>query len=335
MMTDPALLVLTASDVTAVLDGAELDVVAAVRDAYTLHATADTALPHSTFLRFPDRPRDRIIALPAYVGGARPIAGMKWIASFPANIDHGLERASAVVALNSMQTGRPIAFLEGATISARRTAASAALAARALCQGEQPRVSLIGCGVIHLEIVRFLVALFPRLSTLQIYDLVPARGEQFRARCQMLWPHLDVNCAPNLPAALRGADLLSLATTALAPHIDSLDGCAPGCAVLHVSLRDLAPDLIARCDNLVDDIDHVCRAQTSVHLAEQATGTRSFLRTTLGDVLRGAAPARVGDGITVFSPFGLGILDIAVAQLVVDRARARGIGLPLPGFFTV
>src|SRR4051794_31183059 len=122
-------LILGRRDVKAVLDGADGTVLRTVRDTYVAHAHGETSVPHSVFLRFPGDDRNRIIGLPAYVGGPRPVAAMKWIASFPGNIDHGLERASAAILLNSVDDGRPVALVEGSVISARRTAASAAVAA--------------------------------------------------------------------------------------------------------------------------------------------------------------------------------------------------------------
>ncbi|MFC8175196.1 2,3-diaminopropionate biosynthesis protein SbnB [Streptomyces sp. NPDC057325] len=332
------MLILTARDVRQVLDGAEHQVVEAVSRAYRLHAAGRTAVPHSLFLRFPEEARNRIIALPAYLGNTgvsgerEPVAGIKWISSFPGNLASGLERASAAVVLNSMRTGHPEVLLEGSVISARRTAAGAALAAATLAPREpQTGVTLVGCGVINFEVLTFLRALLPDLAEVTLFDLDPARARAFAERCAARLPELKTEVAERIEDALAAHRLVSLATTASTPHLDATP-CRPGTLLLHLSLRDLTPETILSSVNIVDDDDHVCREATSLHLAEQQAGHRGFIAGSIGAVLTSGRRHRDPEALTVFSPFGLGVLDLAVADLVHHRAQEQGLGTRVPDF---
>lgn len=316
-MHDNDILILKGDEVLSLLTDRELDVIETVRLAYITHAAGGSSLPQSTFLNFAGQPKDRIIALPAYLGEGFGVAGIKWIASFPGNLAKGMDRASAVIILNSPLTGRPEAFIEGSIISAKRTAASAALAGQTLHAGRSAAtVGLLGCGVINYEIACFILAACPGVERLIVSDIDGHRAARFKAKCQRLFQGIKVEVAGDFQVVLREAKLISIATTAIQPHITDLSACQPGSTILHISLRDLSPEVILSSDNIVDDIDHVCRAQTSIHLAEQLTGTRAFIRCTLADVLTGRArPRKDAESIAVFSPFGLGVLDLAVAKL--------------------
>ncbi|MEH1017094.1 2,3-diaminopropionate biosynthesis protein SbnB [Micromonospora sp. CPCC 206060] len=325
------MLIISAGEVRQLLSDREDAVLDAVRHAYVRHAQGRTVLPHSVFLRFPEDTRNRIIGLPAYLGDDTPVAGMKWISSFPGNIDSGLARASAAIIVNSMENGHPVALIEGSTISARRTAASAALAAGALTPPASG-VSLVGCGVINFEVLRFLRAVLPGLGEVTVFDLDAGRAAAFARRCAR-WD-LKVSVAGTVEEALAAHPLVCLATTAGVPHL-GLARCQPGALVLHLSLRDIFPADILAAVNVVDDADHVCRAATSLHLAEQETGHRDFIAAGIGEILGGAEWRHDPERITVYSPFGLGVLDLAVAELVRRTAERVGIGTRLPDFLTM
>lgn len=332
---DDEILILKAAEVAAMLDGREHEVLDAVADAYRAHARHQTSLPHSTFLRFPDSDKDRIIALPAYLGGDDEVAGIKWIASVPANLERGLERASAVMILNRRATGRPWAILEGSLISKQRTAASAALGAKVLRRGEAPgSIGFVGCGPINLEIGRFLHAVWPEVARFGVFDLDPARAERFRDAVLARSPGAEVAIAASLDELLRASVLVSFATTAVVPHVEDLSMCPEGATVLHISLRDLMPDVILEHHNVVDDLGHVCRAGTSIELAAKRRGDRGFVHGSLGELLVGEIepPEAEGGRLSIFTPFGLGILDLAVARGVCERAQEAGMGLRLGSF---
>lgn len=128
----PSFAMISGAQVHRVLQERHREVVRLVESAYRVHGAGDTVNPPSYFLRFPDRPTARIIALPASIGGDVRVDGLKWISSFPENVAAGIPRASAVLILNDHDTGYPLACLESSIISAARTAASAALAAATL-----------------------------------------------------------------------------------------------------------------------------------------------------------------------------------------------------------
>lgn len=327
------MLIIRHSEVGEILDGRELENIAAVADAYRIHAQGDTAVPHSIFLRFPGQPRNRIIGLPAYRGGAKPAAGMKWISSFPANIDRGIQRANAAIILNSLETGRPEALVEGSLISAARTAASAALAAELLTRDHRPDgLALIGCGVINLEILRHVRAAIPGLKTVTLHDSSPERTAQFTAQVAEVAPELSVATAATAQEALAAHGLVSVATSAIEPHLD-VRAATPGTVVLHISLRDLLPESLLDVHNIVDDIDHALRERTSLHLAEQLAGHRAFVDPTIGEILLDEEAFTPVPGRTVvYAPFGLGVLDIALADDVLTTAREKGLGVEIEGF---
>lgn len=335
-MSEQDILLVKGHEVEKLLEGREADVVEVVRAAYEIHGRGESSLPHSVFLRFPENERNRIIALPAYLGGEFNLAGMKWVSSFPGNLDANLHRASAIVVLNSAVTGRPEAILEGSWISAKRTAASAALAAQRLATAETPApVGIIGCGLINFEVVRFLRALNLIRETVYVCDTDAARAESFRKRCAAEFPELALAISPDAADVLARSGVVSLATTAARPHLSDLNACRKGTLILHLSLRDLAPEVILQSENVVDDVDHVCRAETSLHLAEQLVGHRDFIAGTLADILSGRRARREGaNGVTIFSPFGLGVLDLALAaltrDLAVDHRRGQRIDNFLP-----
>ena len=327
------ILILRGEEVSSLLQGRELDLIDLVGRAYVTHGRGNSSLPHSSFLLFPHRKRDRIIALPAYLGDQFEVSGIKWIASFPDNVNQGIERASAVLILNSMNTGRPEVIMESSLISAQRTAASAALAARTLHGETGPTcVGFIGCGPINYQIAKFLLAVWPDTRFFKVFDLSRERADEFGKDCVKLQSELAIEIADSSQAVLGACPVVSMATTAATPHISDLSMCPPNATILHVSLRDIAPEAILESVNIVDDADHVCRAGTSVYLAEQLVGHRDFITATLAEVLSGEKKLERDQRPVIFSPFGLGVLDVAVAKLVNTLAVEAQVGTVLDSF---
>lgn len=327
--------VISGGQVHRALHGREKDLIGLIEHGYRLHGSGETVNPPSYFLRFPDSPANRIIALPASVAGDVSVAGIKWISSFPANVGKGVPRASAVVVLNDLETGYPLACIEGSIISAVRTAASAALAAVRLGEGRPrpQRLGIFGTGLIARYIHTYLVAAGVAPAEIGLYDTSREHAEGFAGYLEReSGDGTSVILHDSAESLIRRSDLLVFATTAGAPHVTEPEWFAHHPLVLHVSLRDLSPEVVLDSCNVVDDVEHCLKAQTSPHLAEQATGNRDHVHATLYDVLTGSFVAPT-DRTVVFSPFGLGVLDLVVAEHVYQEAGRSEDAVVVDDFF--
>src|SRR3989440_11541674 len=310
------------------------DCIDIVQNAYLAHAQGQSVNPDSYFLRFPDKPDCRIIALPAYLGDGFHVAGLKWIASYPGNVQRGFPRASAVLVLNNYETGYPFAILESSIISAARTAASAALAAHWL-NGQSHlahSLGIVGTGFIARYVYDFLVDTGWEIEEVRLYDKSPVESEKFRNTACRPEHHRAVTVVPELTQLMRASDLILFTTVASTPYVADAALFEHNPLVLHISLRDLAPEILLGSQNVVDDVEHVMKANTSPHLAEQQTGDRSFVTGTLAEIMTGRRSVNRNRPI-IFSPFGMGILDLADGKLGDDHAVAAGQDLRLSDFF--
>jgi 2,3-diaminopropionate biosynthesis protein SbnB len=333
-VTVPPFAVVSGAQVQQALQGREKQIVELVEATYRLHGAGDSVNPPSMFLRFPDRPSSRIIALPASIGGEGRVDGLKWISSFPQNVAAGIPRASAVLILNDHDTGYPFACMEASIISATRTAASAALAADRLSRGRRrpTRIGFVGTGLIARYIHTFLAGTGWSFDAIGVHDVSADSAAGFRCYLEQSGATGWIVVHDSPEQLIRMSDLVVFATVAARPHVCDPSWFAHRPLVLHVSLRDLAPEVVLASANIVDDVEHCLRAQTSLHLAEQLTGNRDFLTGTLEDVMAGRVTLPA-DRTVVFSPFGLGVLDLAVGKYVYDEVAGSGELHVVDGFF--
>jgi 2,3-diaminopropionate biosynthesis protein SbnB len=329
----PTFYVVPGPAVKRVIDANKNQVFASVEAAYRLHDSGSTLNPDSYFLRYPANPSARIIALPAHIGGEVQKSGIKWISSFPANRATNLARASAVLILNDASTGYPLACLEASLISATRTAASAALAAESITPDPfGGTLAIIGTGIIARTTVEWLLFRNWDFDQIKLYDVDHNEAEHFskwlRDQCNL---HADIQDC--LEDAVADSSLILFTTTALDPYLADKELFAQSPTVLHLSLRDICVNVILASQNIVDDVDHCLKANTSLHLTEIETGNRNFVSGSLVDVLEKRFKLD-HQRPRIFSPFGLGVLDVAVGNFVLEAAKSSGDAVELSDFFS-
>lgn len=331
----PSMHVISGKVIREILDLHSGDLVDIVSRTYAAHEAKRTVNPDSYFLRYSDISPNRIIALPAAImSDETDVSGIKWIASFPDNIQFGLARASAVLVLNDNQTGYPYAFMEAATISAVRTAASAVLAANTLYLGSPDRklcsLSVIGSGIIAKHVLEQFAANKWNVDKLLLHDVNENSAQGLLSRMRKERSFRNVYCSGLAPAL--EADIVVFATNSTKPYLSQDFRFRRDQLILNISLRDLQPQQVIMAQNIFDDVEHCLKANTSPHLAELSSGGRKFVTGTITEVIQGKVSVTENAPI-IYSPFGMGILDLAVGNHVYLLAKASGMIEEIPGFF--
>lgn len=319
-------LLLTASEVAALLDLPTC--IAAVEDVLRRHAAGETVPP-------------RVLGLPAAAGGlhvkaagllgSEPRLAVKMNANFPGNPERfGLPTIQGVLVLFDGTCGHPLALLDSMTITALRTAATSALAARHLARPDAATLTVCGCGRQGAMHVRALCGVLP-IARVLLWDLDPRRADRLAAELAPELPGVDVRRAPDLAAAVAAADICATCTPARTYFL-RLEDVRPGTFVAAVGADDhgkqeLDPRLVARSILVVDELSQCAELGELQHAIAAGLMTAEQAHADLTEIVAGSRPGRsTAEEITIFDSTGTALQDLAAAIAVEALARAAGAG---------
>lgn len=327
--------IITAKIVNNIVNKSPDNIYEAVKVAYIRHGQNKTINPPSCFLRFPDKEKARIIALPASITQDPRIAGIKWISSNPDNLKIGLKRASAVIILNDYETGYPLACLEGGIISALRTVYSAILVSNLLMINKKVEtLGIVGAGNISEQFIYCLNMQNWKIKGIKLFDVDFQASSRLKEKINNLYPEVKVEIVKELRDLITKSELIFLSTTSSTPYISERSWLEHNPIILNISLRDLSPDLLIGSNNIVDDIEHVINANTSPHLAQQKYGNIHFINCTVSELISGYNKFDINKP-TIFSPMGMGILDLSVASYIYCEAKNSEQCIEIDDFFGI
>ncbi|MVT11257.1 2,3-diaminopropionate biosynthesis protein SbnB [Chitinophaga tropicalis] len=289
----------------------------------------DYSQPIKPYLRYGD-PKNRIIAMPAYLGGTLPMAGIKWIASFPDNIYKNKLRANSVTILNEPDSGVPLCVINTSLISAVRTAAVSGLMIvkylEANISGRKLTIGINGFGPIgrmHLKMAAAILG--NRIEKIFLHDIAGIDKEQVDPELRSL-----VEIASSWEEVYSDADIFMTCTVSAAPYIDK----APrnGSLQLNVSLRDYKVDMKDHMSAIVvDDWDEVCRQNTDIENMHKVKGLQKQDTLSIADVVcKDALRQYAAPSVVMFNPMGMAIFDIATGYYYYREAIARKTGSEMP-----
>jgi alanine dehydrogenase len=286
-----------------------LDAIDRVGEAFLRYRAGDWTMPAKVYLQSP--PFGDFRAMPARGDG---LALLKWITSFPGNPARGLPTVTGVICLSDAETGQPLMLLDARSVTALRTGAVAAVAARALAVPDARTVGIVGCGLHGAWTARCLAA--AGYGPGVCFDPRPESAAQLAAelgwrpgareealRCEV------VNCVtPGAEIVVQAGDLRP------GLHLNMLGADGPGKAEATVGA-------VASCTLFCDEWEQASHGGELTGAINAGIVRREQVR-ELGAVLAGEVPGRPGPAaVTLFDSTGLAIQDLAVAAAALEAWR--------------
>ncbi len=297
------------------------DAVASVESSFREHGAKRCENPPKPGIH--PQPGAFLHAMPAYLPGPGA-AGMKWVGGFSGNPAKGLPNITGVIVLNDVDTGRPLAIMDCAYITALRTAAASGVAARHLANPDAAVIGVVGAGVQGRYNALALKEVLGAIAEVRAYDTDRAALDGFLAAVGE-GAAFAVTAARSAEDAIAGADVIVTATGKLDRPIFKESWVKPGALVLPIHHEGWEAAMIEKADRLIVD--------DWAQLKPFIEGLYPALRqpdAELGEIVAGVKPGREKPEHRIVD-FNLGIAvhDIWMATEVLARARAKGLGTSL------
>jgi len=323
------MLVLSRADLERLLDPPS--VIAAVETAFREAAAGrTTALPRAVL----PMAKDKLFLGMVSLLPRRRALGAKLITVMAGNRARGLPTVHASYLLSDPETGAPLAFMEAGFLTALRTGAASALAARLLARPDARRITCFGAGVQAEQQLRCLLAVLP-MERVQVVGRDAERARAFASRMRGMLG-VPVEATTDRRAAVRQADVVTCSTTAARPvfagrdlpagvHVDAVGAFRP-------ATREIDTEGVRRAYVVVDTYEGAWEEAGDLLIPIKARViTRRHVKAELGEVVTRKKPGRVStEQITLFKSVGWAPEDAATARLAYDRAMAQGVGTEVP-----
>jgi ornithine cyclodeaminase len=278
-----------------------------------------TPVRHHHDMEVPGERHATLLLMPAWVPGQ--YAGVKILSVFPDNAQRSLPAIFGTYLLSSAKTGQMLAAIEGGELTARRTAATSALAARYLAHPEAKEMLVCGTGRLSLNLLQA-HALTRPLERFRVWGRNADNAQKIAAEARALG--LKAEAVGNLEAAVHTADIVSCATLSDEPLIRG-DWMKPGAhldlvGAFKPSMRESDDAAIRRATVFVDTrAGAMSEAGDIVQPLKSGALAESGIRAELAELVKGAHPGRTGDEeITLFKSVGAALEDLAGAILAYE-----------------
>ena len=305
------------------------EVIVAVESAFRMKGLGHAQMPAKQYL-FMKKYNGDVRTMPAYLEETDVVA-VKVVNSHPENRKHGLPTVMATIILVDPRTGAPVAIMGGTWITALRTGAAGAVAAKILARSNPKIVGVIGAGTQARTQIMGLQTVFKTIEEVRVWDLNEKAAMKYAKEMTMKYSRSSVCSVKSIEKAVQDADIIVTATPSRKPlvsaewitdgtHITCVGADAPG-------KQELDPAILVKSKIVVDDWSQSCHGgEINVPLAKGII-KREDVWGDICEIVAGLKQGRTApEEITVFTSTGLAIQDAATANIAYRKALKENIG---------
>ena len=301
-------------------------IILAVENAFREKAAGRTEMPPKPGIH----PKENafIHAMPAYMPGIQA-AGVKWVSGYPENTKRGLPYISGLLILNDPETGFPISIMDCTWITAKRTGAVTAVAAKHFAREDSKVLGIVGCGVQGRSNLEALLTVSKEIEKIKAYDTIEENLKKY-VKEESAKYEIKISAESSAKKAVEGSDIVVTSGPILRqPHpIIERSWFKNGGLACPLDFDSYwKPEAMCSMDKFcVDDIQQLWYYKRQGYFSQLPQ-----VYAELGDVVAGEKSGRLNKNERIMSMnLGLAIEDIATAKLVFDKANEAGIGVRLP-----
>jgi len=301
-------------------------IISAVEDAFREKAAGRTEMPPKPGIH----PKENafIHAMPAYMPGIQA-AGVKWVSGYPENTKRGLPYISGLLILNDPETGFPIGVMDCTWITAKRTGAVTAIAAKHFAREDSKVLGIVGCGVQGRSNLEALLTVSKKIEKIKAYDTIEENLKKY-VKEESAKYEIKISAESSAKKAVEGSDIVVTSGPILRrPHpVIEKSWFKNGGLACPLDFDSYwKPEAMLSMDKFyVDDIQQLWYYKRQGYFSQLPK-----VYAELGDAVAGEKSGRADRNERIMSMnLGLAIEDIATAKLVFDKANDAGIGVRLP-----
>lgn len=327
-MSNIPIKVISQEDVAQIFKGKADAIYGIIEDSFKKYLAGDIIMPDKISQIFDEQSQNRINCMPATLINEK-VCGMKWVSVFPSNAPKGIQNVTGVMLISELETGFPVAVIDGTLSTKMRTSAVGCVAAKHLAPSKVETIGIIGAGEEARMHFTLLKHLFPTIKECRVSSLNTEIEQGFIDKFKDIVPDVKfITCNNDSYICASGADIIVTAISGQSPVLKAAD-ITKGGLYIHVGGWEDEYGVAQKADKIVCDEWEVVkhRSQTLCRMYKEGLLKDSDIYANLSELIAGTKTGRDNDDEFIyFNSVGLSYIDINFANYIYEEAKKLGLG---------